>query len=139
MRFSAEPPYEVLETDCIDAGTMQRLARCARYWDLIANSGRFGRTLPLLLGEQPFARFTALANWLYRELGRTHAIENELLYEKLLEWLARDGRRDAAMAALADDYMASGARGKLSFGRAGPREQPRPRATPPRQARRLRA
>jgi radical SAM superfamily enzyme YgiQ (UPF0313 family) len=139
MRFSAEPPYEVLETDCIDAGTMQRLARCARYWDLVANSGRFGRTLPLLLGASPFARFTAFADWLYRELGRTHAIENELLYEKLLEWLARDGRRDAAMAALADDYMASGARGKVSFGRAGPREQPRPRATPPRQARRLRA
>jgi hypothetical protein len=140
MRFNPDPPYEVLETDCVDADTMQRLARCARYWELVANSGRFARTLPLLLGEAPFTRFMEFADWLHRELGRTHAIPNELLYEKLLEWLARDGLGDTATAALKDDYRASGARGKLAFGHTDrPRALPRPRTTPPRQARRLRA
>jgi len=33
-------PYEVLRTKQIDFPTMQRMRRFARYWDLIANSGK---------------------------------------------------------------------------------------------------
>src|SRR5690606_14978527 len=39
--FDPHPPYSILATDRIDFASMQRLVRFARYWDLIANSGRF--------------------------------------------------------------------------------------------------
>jgi len=117
LRFNPEPPYNILATDRIEFATMQRIARFARYWDLIANSGRFPRTLPHLLGEQPFAQFLALSDWLYDETGRTHAIAAERLSELLYRWLLEGRGVTPAPAALllAQDFVASGARGKLSF------------------------
>ena len=117
MRYSRVPPYEVLETGAIDAGTMERVARFARYWDLVANSGRFAGTLPLVLDRSPFARFMDLADWLHRNAGRTHAIAAERLYELLLGWLVERGvERALATATLAADYRRSGARGRLGLG-----------------------
>ena len=116
LRFNPQPPYNILATDRIDFATMQRLVRFARYWDLVANSGRFARTLPLLLGDSPFANFLAFADALYAATGRTHAIANERLYEHLHAHL--HGRGDNALQVtelLAADYLASGARGKLGF------------------------
>ncbi len=116
LRFNPQPPYNILATDRIDFPTMQRLSRFARYWDLVANSGRFVRTLPLLLGEAPFARFLAFADALYAATGRTHAIASERLYELAHAHLLGRGVAAAeASAALADDYLASGARGRLAF------------------------
>ena len=114
--FSAEAPYEVISTGLIDAPTMQRIRRFARYWDLIANSGRFPRTLPILLGRTPFDRFMALADWLYATTQRTHALPNEELYAHLHVWLVRGGMAAAeATRWLALDYADSGARGRLPF------------------------
>jgi len=53
MRYLPKPPYTVQQTGVVDASTIQRFARLARYWDLLANSGRFSRTLQLLLHGQP--------------------------------------------------------------------------------------
>ncbi|MDL1859830.1 DUF4080 domain-containing protein [Betaproteobacteria bacterium PRO7] len=149
LRFNPEPPYNVLATDRIDFATMQRVARCARYWDLVANSGRFARTLALLLAPDrpdasPFARFLALSDWLYASIGKTHAIANERLYELLHEFLVArlDVRAADATAALTEDYLASGARGRLGFVDIEaianePRRRSPARATPPRQSRHL--
>jgi hypothetical protein len=116
MVFSAEAPYEVISIGLIDAPTMQRIRRFARYWDLIANSGRFPRTLPILLGRTPFDRFMALADWLYATTQRTHALPNEELYAHLHVWLVRGGMAAAeATRWLALDYADSGARGRLPF------------------------
>jgi len=116
LRFNPQPPYNVLATDRIDFATMQRLSRFARYWDLVANSGRFMRSLPLLLGESPFASFLALADGLYVAAGRTHAIANERLYELVHAHLLARGTDEAvATEALVSDYLASGARGRLGF------------------------
>jgi len=116
LRFNPQPPYNILATDRIDFAMMQRLARFARFWDLIANSGRFARTLPLLLGDAPFASFLAFADALYAATGRTHAIANERLYEHLhAHLLARGAGLVLATEPLAADYLASGARGKLGF------------------------
>lgn len=52
MIFDTAPPYSLQETSTVDAATLQRVSRFARYWDLIANSGRFRETLPLLLNER---------------------------------------------------------------------------------------
>jgi len=116
LRFNPQPPYNILATDRIDFQTMQRLSRFARYWDLVANSGRFARALPLLLRQDPFARFLAFADALYAATGRTHAIANERLYEHLHAHLLAHGVEPAAATeALAADYLASGARGRLGF------------------------
>lgn len=116
LRFNPRPPYNILATDRIDFATMQRLARFARYWERVANSGRFGRTLPLLLGDSPFAGFLALADALHAAAGRTHAIANERLYALVhAHLLARGVAAAEATEALAADYLASGARGRLAF------------------------
>jgi radical SAM superfamily enzyme YgiQ (UPF0313 family) len=144
LRFNPQPPYNILATNRIDFPTMQRLARFARYWDLVANSGRFARTLPLLLGQTPFANFLAFADALYAATGRTHAIANERLYEHLHAHLVARGV-DTALAtnALAADYLASGARGKLDFVDIEPLARARraeaAAAAPQRQQRHLRA
>jgi radical SAM superfamily enzyme YgiQ (UPF0313 family) len=141
LRFNPEPPYNVLATDAIDFATMQRIARLARYWDLVGNSGRFTRTLPWLLGATPFARLLAFSDWLYATTGKTAAIANERLYELLYAWLTGAGGVAAPTAAeaLAQDFAASGARGRLSFAEvATPPAAARERAaTPARQARHL--
>lgn len=143
LRFNPQPPYNVLATDAIDFATMQRVARFARYWDLVGNSGRFTRTLPLLLAHAPFARFLAYSDWLYARTGQTAAIANERLYDLLYDWLVHEGgvAPEQARAALAADYVASGARGRLSFVNVEallPARRPaRPPAAPARQARHL--
>lgn len=115
--FSPEPPYNVLATQDIDFATMQRLTRFARYWDLVGNSGRFGRTLPILLGQRPFAQFLALSDWLYEKTESSHGINNERLYALVFEFLTQVMGVDAeaARAALGADYAASPSRGRLDF------------------------
>ncbi len=143
MLFNAEAPYEVISTGLIDAPTMQRITRFARYWDRIANSGRFPRALPLLLGRTPFERFMALSDWLFATTQRTHALPNEELYVQLHAWLIRGAMAaDDATRLLAVDYTDSGARGRLPFLAATPARQGAPPArgaTLDRQRRHLRA
>ncbi|MBY0443852.1 MAG: DUF4080 domain-containing protein [Burkholderiales bacterium] len=65
MKYDPFPPYTILANNLIDFANMQRLVRFSRYWDLVANSGRFANTLPVLLGDAPFERFMACSDWLY--------------------------------------------------------------------------
>jgi len=91
MVYSPVPPYEVLQTRDLDFATLQRMRRFARYWDLVANSGRFANTLPLLWREaSPFARFLAFADWLYARLRRTHEIALHVLAESLYAFLTAE-------------------------------------------------
>jgi len=142
LRFNPNPPYNVLATDRIGFPTMQRIARFASYWERIANSGRFAHTLSLVLGDAPFERFLALSDWLHAQTGRTHSIANEELYELLHGWLIEvpGVASERAAELLAADYVASGARGSLSFADTAhaPRAQ-RITAAPRRQRRHLRA
>lgn len=71
MVYDPYPPYTILANGLIDFATMQRLVRFARYWDLVANSGRFAHTLTVLLGDAPFANFMAFSDWLYTKLDST--------------------------------------------------------------------
>lgn len=85
--FDSSPPYTILANDRIDFNTMQRLVRFARYWDLVANSGRFKSLLPVVLADSPFARFLALSDWIYAKTDATHRISPERLSALLKEWL----------------------------------------------------
>ena len=117
MRYNPHPPYNILSTDRIDFLSMQRLSRFARYWDLIANSGRFPTALPLILGAAPFARFLALADWLYAETHQTHQIALERLFDLLHAALPATLNVSAGETtiALTQDYTLSGARGAPKF------------------------
>jgi radical SAM superfamily enzyme YgiQ (UPF0313 family) len=142
LDFDPEPPYAVRATAALPAAEVARLARCARYWDLVANSGRFVRTLPALLGDAPFARFLRLADWLHAELGRAYGVALEELHALLLRWLVADGMAAAeARRVLEADYAASGAHGRLPFAASGiaPGRPALAVSTPPRQRRRASA
>ena len=97
--FDPYPPYAILATDHIDFASMQRLTRFARYWDLVANSGRFANTLPLILGDAPFDNFMALSDWLYAHTDATHRIALERLAALVAQWLHSRGHDAAAVAA----------------------------------------
>jgi radical SAM superfamily enzyme YgiQ (UPF0313 family) len=142
MIYSPDAPYEVLATDAIDFATMQRLSRFARYWDLVANSGRFAHTLPELLATRdasPFHSFIAFADWLYASTGKTHQIALERLFELVHQWLTGPCALPAeqVQALLEQDYAATGAKGRLSWMHKGLSVGAKAArgATPPRQAR----
>ena len=46
--YSSSPPYEILKNREISFAQMQKVRRFSRFWDLVANSGNFNQTLPLL-------------------------------------------------------------------------------------------
>jgi len=81
LRFNPEPPYSILSTKTVDFFTMQRINRYARYWDMIANSGRFANSLPFILSDQPFYNFLKLTDRLFEQTGQTHKINLKRLYE----------------------------------------------------------
>lgn len=105
MVYDSYPPYTVLATSKVDFPTMQRLVRFARYWDLVANSGRFANTVRHILGDAPFANFMALSDWLYANTDATHRIALDRLSKLVQTWLQERGMpRDEAAALLASDY-----------------------------------
>jgi radical SAM superfamily enzyme YgiQ (UPF0313 family) len=115
MVYDPAPPYTVQQTGVVDAATVQRYARLARYWELVANSGRFARTLPLLLqGPSAFAAFAAFSDWLWQRHGETAHLTPEQLVDALHEYLRHErGLAPAAVQeALVADYVASGARAR---------------------------
>ncbi|TFW22577.1 DUF4080 domain-containing protein [Massilia arenosa] len=105
MVYDPYPPYTILATDRITFTDMQRLVRFARYWDLVANSGRFTHTLPVLLAAAPFAQFMAFSDWLYAHTDATHRIALDRL-AKLVEQYLREARAlpaEEARALVASD------------------------------------
>jgi hypothetical protein len=117
LRYSPDPPYNVLSTSLMNFATLQRISRFARYWDLVGNSGRFKQSLALLLGASPFQRFMAFSDWLYATLGKTHQLALDRLYDLTYQWLTEQGGADSPTAtqAIASDFHASGTRSVPRF------------------------
>jgi len=154
MVYSPYPPYEVLQTGAIDFATMQRMRRFARYWDLIANSGNFVGTTPLLWeppaaqgDASPFAGFLAFSDWLFGRVGRNHSIALDNLAERLFIYLTQQAGHEfnRVAAILWRDYRQGGRRDGPEFLRRHIPESERgekrrsldPAASPARQARHL--
>ena len=107
--FDPHPPYTILATDRISFNEMQQLVRFARYWDLVANSGRFTNTLPLILdavmSDSAFANFMQLSNWLYATTDATNRIALERLAVLVAKWLVSIGMdEEQVTAVLRSDY-----------------------------------
>lgn len=118
LRFSPFAPYNILSTDRIDFATMQRLARFARYWEMIANNRRFTLALPLILDSDPFGRFLRLADWLWATTGKTHQIALDRLFDLLFRAMNEElgVNAEQARTALSQDFANCGARGNPAFG-----------------------
>ena len=117
MVYDADPPYIVQQTGVLEADTVERFKRFSRYWDLLANSGRFKQTLPLLLKQyqpSPFHAFLAFSDWLWRRTGKTSELSPELLVDALADYLCDDCGvdRQAVQQSLLSDYAGSGARAR---------------------------
>ncbi|MBC8211328.1 MAG: DUF4080 domain-containing protein [Gammaproteobacteria bacterium] len=97
LRFDPSPPYSILSTRDMDSHTLFRLNRFARYWDMIANSGRFSSTLPQILGQQPFENFMALTDWLFATTAQTHNIALPRLFKLLHDFRPADADFSAAL------------------------------------------
>ena len=134
MVYSPHPPYEVLATAAVPFEQMQRMRRFARYWDLVANSGNFGRTTPMLwdgggdrpgdgrdaggaAAGSPFAAFLRFSDWLFARVGRNHAIALNALAELLFGYLTKELGRDEREVgpALWADYRQGGRRDGPDF------------------------
>jgi radical SAM superfamily enzyme YgiQ (UPF0313 family) len=163
MVYAPHPPYEVLRTREIDFPAMQRMRRFARYWDLIANSGNFLETTPMIwspapapAGEggtdggaetSPFWSFLRLCDWLHETAGRTHAIALKDLARLLHEHLTtvRGHAAEVVAQVIWRDYQRGGRSDLPGFLRpyVGPADTRAIRAraiataAPPRQARHL--
>jgi radical SAM superfamily enzyme YgiQ (UPF0313 family) len=110
LRYNPEPPYNILCTRDIDFATMQRVNRFARFWDMIANSGRFKNTIPLILGETPFENFMQLSDSLYKTVGSTWKISLQRLFVLSYEVLKSRAGLDESLLfeRMQQDYDRSG-------------------------------
>jgi len=128
MKYDSQPPYTVLETGAVDSATMQRFVRFSRYWDKLANSGRFRQSLLLVLVNRaktpgktddhtapasPFHAFLNFSDWLWTHSGQTRDLTPEALIDALYDYLynACGWPELPVKEALLADYLASGARG----------------------------
>jgi hypothetical protein len=118
----------------INFADMQRMTRFARYWDMIANSGRFGCSMDLILGSVPFENFMQLSDWLYRETTQTHKFALErlfrLVYKGMIDALGID--QDLVKQQILLDFDRSGIKGNPRFLQAR-QAKPDNRATDPAQ------
>ncbi len=91
MRYSPVPPYSLLASDSISFVDMQRLARFAKYWDLVANSGRYPNSLQLLLADQSFERFMAFSDWCHNQNLNTLGVKPSTMMDALYSAMKQHG------------------------------------------------
>ena len=107
LRYNPEAPYNILRTRDIDFETMQRVNRFARYWDMIANSGRFKYTLPLILDDAAFDHFMTLSDSLYQASGSTWKISLKRLFTMLFDHLIKTNDEALVFKTMQMDYLRS--------------------------------
>jgi radical SAM superfamily enzyme YgiQ (UPF0313 family) len=116
--YSPHPPYEILQTSSIDFAMMQRLRRFARYWDLVANSGNFLESAPLIWKDgSAFARFLHFSDWIFSRERKNHSIALNRLAERVFEFLASELRQEPAEVAATvwRDYSRGGRSDRPAF------------------------
>lgn len=119
MIYSPMPPYEILGNKLVSFPEVQRLRRFARYWDLVANSGNFLETAPLIWADRPspFESFLNWSDWLYGQVGRRHGIALSALAERLFEYLTTEKKLEPHRVAelIWRDYQRGGRSDRPAF------------------------
>jgi len=119
MVYDSQPPYVIRQNNDIDKESFERFTRLAKYWDLVANSGRFKQTLPLILQahaphHSPFWAFMSFADHLWQQTQKTYGLTPEALVDAVFTYLtvSRLFEETQVRQSLLKDYLASGARGR---------------------------
>jgi radical SAM superfamily enzyme YgiQ (UPF0313 family) len=119
MVYDPQPPYIVQQTKDLTADTLSRFARMAKYWDLVANSGRFKKTLPLILApvapaHSSFSSFMNFSDEVWRITQKTYGITPEVLVDLIFDYLTtqRHQKLEVVRQLLLSDYVGSGARAR---------------------------
>ena len=119
MVYSDHAPFEILRNRLLDFETVHRLRRFSRFWDLIANSGNFRESTPLIWanGDSPFERFLRFSDWVFQVEQRTHGIPLAKLSKRLFEFLTERCRIPPQQAAMSlwCDYVRGGRRDTPGF------------------------
>ena len=117
LRYNPEAPYNILSTSEITFQEMQLVNRFARFWDMIANSGRFANTLPLILTDNPFERFMTLSDQLYQLAGSSWKISLKRQFELIYIILTRHFELDidTVKQQLTADYHRNKLKGHPDF------------------------
>jgi len=141
MRYNPLPPYNILSNKDISFEVMQKINRFARYWDLVANSGRFKKTTQLMLQDSPFDSFYKIAESIYQQCGQTHKIALKnlygFLYIGMTETLGLE--HDIVRKAIEDDFNSSSIKDQFKIPQIKtiPTENNKIKPTPKRQHRHL--
>ena len=119
MTYDSQPPYVVQKTKDLDEALIQRFSRMAKYWDLVVNSGRFKKTIPLLMKPvqvpgSSFWSFMHFSDALWLSTGKTYGLSPENLVDCIFDFLTieRGLTADQVKPLLLEDYLASGARAR---------------------------
>ncbi|MCX7262190.1 MAG: DUF4080 domain-containing protein, partial [Burkholderiales bacterium] len=119
MVYNELPPYVIQQNNDIDSETLKRFTRLAKYWDLVANSGRFKHTMPYVLQahsphHSPFWAFMAFSDDLWHQTQKTYGLTPEALVDAVFVYLTQSRSLDENLirGTLLKDYLASGARGR---------------------------
>ena len=72
MRYSCEPPYEVIETKALPAAELEKIKNFARFWEILVNRNPFPDLIPRLVppGKDVFDRFMDISDKLLKKFGR---------------------------------------------------------------------
>lgn len=89
LKFNREPPYELLESDCMDFNTLTRIQRLARCRELIHNRGNFEDESRKLLELSPdvYTTFMQLSERIYQSEGRMYRIARAKLKTLINDFL----------------------------------------------------
>jgi radical SAM superfamily enzyme YgiQ (UPF0313 family) len=117
LRFNPSAPYEIVSNKDVDFTTMQTMQRFARYWDMIANSGRFANTMQLFDADNLFEQFASLSDWIFTQTGRTHQIALKRLFDLLHDGLTEVFKCDQIIVTevLTKDFDRGGFKGAPKF------------------------
>ena len=116
-KYSLIPPYSVLENKDMSFDTLNHIKRIAKFWDLIANSGRFKSTLPLLLNLDAFGAISHFSQWAYPQVNQTHGIALDKLFALVFNYLSQYTQHasETIQQAMQQDFIRIGTHGWPKF------------------------
>ncbi|MEO1979120.1 MAG: DUF4080 domain-containing protein, partial [Fuerstiella sp.] len=117
MVYSAQPPFEILSNRLIDFEMMHRLRRFARFWGIVANSGNFVLSCPLIWQDRnsAFYSFLGFSDGLCDVEQRSHNISLSRLAERLFQYLCRHVAIEHVAETIWADYVSTGRKDKPRF------------------------
>ena len=90
IEYTDYPPYEVLKTDALSYGQLQRLHKIADIVDVMHNSGSFKKTLETIITDSAFSFFEGFADYAKNNEYFDRPQPKQRLFELLLSYCGKD-------------------------------------------------